>query len=118
MPRIHLGPFFTSSLLLVAAFILYRNADVAFGSSVKGFKQVILKNQQHFESVKTSDEGEGFTRSIVAVGDLHGDYENALHVLNMANVVDKEGNWTGDIDLFVQTGDIIDRCASTLVPPS
>ena len=92
--------------------------SVANGS----FSQSILTSTQsagsHEPKVKTSDEGEGFTRSIVAVGDLHGDYENALHVLNMANVVDKEGNWTGDIDLFVQTGDIIDRCASTLVPPS
>lgn len=47
-------------------------------------------------------------RRIVAVGDLHGDYTNALKVLQMSNVVDAHGNWTGDVDVFVQTGDIID----------
>lgn len=51
----------------------------------------------------------GFVRRIVAVGDLHGDKGNALKVLQMADVVDHHGNWTGHIDYFVQTGDIIDR---------
>lgn len=51
-----------------------------------------------------------FRRRIVAVGDLHGDLHNAYKVLNMAGVVDAEGDWSGDVDFFVQTGDIIDRC--------
>lgn len=50
-----------------------------------------------------------FTRRIVAVGDIHGDIENAARVLQMAGVVDEDGNWSGNIDVFVQTGDIIDR---------
>lgn len=51
----------------------------------------------------------GFTRRIVAVGDLHGDLGNAYKVLHMAGVVDEEGAWSGGVDFFVQTGDIIDR---------
>ena len=47
--------------------------------------------------------------NLVAVGDLHGDYDNALKVLKMANVVNEEGNWSGKVDWFVQTGDIVDR---------
>jgi Calcineurin-like phosphoesterase len=52
------------------------------------------------------------TRStrIVAVGDLHGDIENAQKVLEMARVVNSDGRWSGEVDIFVQTGDIIDRC--------
>jgi len=50
-----------------------------------------------------------FTRHIVAVGDLHGDMGNARKVLQFAGVVDDMGDWTGDVDFFVQTGDIIDR---------
>lgn len=50
-----------------------------------------------------------FTRHIVAVGDLHGDYPNAQKVLQFSGVVDEYGNWTGNVDFFVQTGDIIDR---------
>ena len=47
---------------------------------------------------------------IVAVGDLHGDIGNAQKVLKMARVVDSDGMWSGEVDIFVQTGDIIDRC--------
>ena len=50
-----------------------------------------------------------FSRRIVAVGDLHGDIGNAYKVLKMAGVVTDEGKWSGNVDFFVQTGDIIDR---------
>jgi hypothetical protein len=52
---------------------------------------------------------------IIAVGDLHGDIGNAQKVLEMARVVDSNGNWSGEVDVFVQTGDIIDRCVAVLV---
>ncbi|KAI8980195.1 Metallo-dependent phosphatase [Trametes punicea] len=55
-----------------------------------------------------------FKRTIVAVGDLHGDMPNARKVLQMADVVDDEGNWSGNVDFFVQTGDIIDRGDDTI----
>ncbi|KAI0078752.1 Metallo-dependent phosphatase [Panus rudis PR-1116 ss-1] len=55
-----------------------------------------------------------FTRRIVAVGDLHGDLPNAHKVLRMAGVVDEENNWSGGADIFVQTGDIIDRGDDTI----
>ncbi|KAL0953277.1 hypothetical protein HGRIS_004527 [Hohenbuehelia grisea] len=55
-----------------------------------------------------------FTRHIVAVGDLHGDMGNAQKVLRFAGVVDDFGNWNGDVDFFVQTGDIIDRGDDTI----
>jgi Calcineurin-like phosphoesterase len=53
-----------------------------------------------------------FTRHIVAVGDLHGDLPNARKVLRFSGVVDEDFNWSGDVDFFVQTGDIIDRYVS------
>jgi Calcineurin-like phosphoesterase len=51
-----------------------------------------------------------YSTRIVAVGDLHGDIGNAQKVLEMARVVDSDGMWSGEVDVFVQTGDIIDRC--------
>jgi hypothetical protein len=54
-------------------------------------------------------KGGSFTRRIIAVGDLHGDAENAHKVLRMADVVNDAGKWSGKVDYFVQTGDIIDR---------
>ncbi|KAF9479616.1 Metallo-dependent phosphatase [Pholiota conissans] len=56
-----------------------------------------------------------FTRHIVAVGDMHGDMPNARKVLTFAGVVDEHGNWSGDVDYFVQTGDIIDRGDDTIL---
>ncbi|KAJ7364184.1 Metallo-dependent phosphatase-like protein [Mycena albidolilacea] len=55
-----------------------------------------------------------YTRHIVAVGDLHGDIKNAQTVLEFSGVVDSFGNWTGEADFFVQTGDIIDRGDDTI----
>ncbi|OJT11453.1 hypothetical protein TRAPUB_12005 [Trametes pubescens] len=55
-----------------------------------------------------------FKRTIVAVGDLHGDLPNAQKVLQMAGVVDEHGDWSGGVDFFVQTGDIIDRGDDTI----
>ena len=55
-----------------------------------------------------------FSRRIVAVGDLHGDLYNARRVLDFSGVTDEFGDWSGDVDFFVQTGDIIDRCATRL----
>ena len=57
----------------------------------------------------TPDVGIERSTRIVAVGDLHGDIGNAQKVLEMAGVVDSDGMWSGEIDVFVQTGDIIDR---------
>ena len=56
-----------------------------------------------------------FIRHIVAVGDLHGDLPNARRVLDFSGVIDEFGDWSGDVDFFVQTGDIIDRCAEYLL---
>ncbi|PPQ99132.1 hypothetical protein CVT24_009321 [Panaeolus cyanescens] len=55
-----------------------------------------------------------FTRHIVAVGDLHGDFANARRVLQFSGVTDSFGNWSGNVDFFVQTGDIIDRGDDTI----
>ena len=55
-----------------------------------------------------------FTRHIVAVGDIHGDLPNAKRVLDFSGVVDEFGDWSGDVDFFVQTGDIIDRCVLSI----
>ena len=51
---------------------------------------------------------------IVAVGDIHGDYENYLEILQVAGLVDKKGKWVGGETHFVQTGDIPDRGPDTL----
>lgn len=46
---------------------------------------------------------------VVAVGDVHGDYEQFVKVLESAGLIDGYGNWTGGKTHLVQTGDILDR---------
>ena len=104
MPRARLSRLLPALLLLAAVYVALRQN--AFGDH--GLKRV-RPIQQHALSVVEPDSPPQYSRRIVAVGDLHGDYPNALRVLQLADVVDSAGNWTGKVDLFVQTGDIIDR---------
>ena len=45
----------------------------------------------------------------VAVGDVHGDFEQFVMVLESAGLLDGEGNWVGGRTHLVQTGDVLDR---------
>ncbi len=48
---------------------------------------------------------------IVAVGDVHGDYDQFVTVLRQAEVIDDRQRWTGGTTHLVQTGDVVDRGA-------
>lgn len=50
---------------------------------------------------------------VVAIGDLHGDYERLLEVLRAAALIDGNLNWAGGRTHLVQTGDIPDRGSQT-----
>jgi len=55
---------------------------------------------------------EGVER-IVAIGDIHGDYDNYMATLRLAGLVDEKGKWVAGNTHFVQTGDIPDRGPDT-----
>jgi hypothetical protein len=46
---------------------------------------------------------------VLAVGDVHGDYDQLLAVLQAGGVIDRRGRWNGGRTHLVQTGDRIDR---------
>ena len=46
---------------------------------------------------------------LVAIGDVHGDYDAMMQALRIAEVVDDEGSWMGGDTWVVQTGDQLDR---------
>ncbi len=50
---------------------------------------------------------------IVAVGDVHGDYEQFVKLLRSAGLIDDNEDWAGGATHFVQTGDVPDRGADT-----
>ena len=59
------------------------------------------------------DDWQGVAR-IVAIGDIHGDYDNYMAVLKNAGVVNRRGRWAAGKTHVVQVGDIPDRGPDTL----
>lgn len=51
---------------------------------------------------------------IIAIGDLHGDYEHYLAALQAAGLVNARGKWSGGVTHLVQTGDVPDRGPDTV----
>ena len=56
---------------------------------------------------------ESFTgvQRVVAVGDVHGGYEEFVAVLRFAGIIDSSNRWSGGSTHLVQTGDVLDRGA-------
>lgn len=52
-------------------------------------------------------------KKIVAVGDVHGDFDQFVVVLRSADLIDDENHWTGGETHLVQTGDVPDRGPDT-----
>lgn len=61
---------------------------------------------------QTRAEWDGVSR-IVAIGDLHGDYDKFADMLRTAGLIDASNNWTGGHTHLVQLGDVPDRGAQT-----
>ena len=59
------------------------------------------------------DDWQGVER-IVAIGDIHGDYDNYIAVLKNAGVINRRGRWAAGKTHVVQVGDIPDRGPDTL----
>lgn len=49
-------------------------------------------------------------KRIVAIGDIHGDFNYLIHLLKIGNVIDKNNKWAGGSTYVVQLGDQIDNC--------
>jgi hypothetical protein len=49
------------------------------------------------------------SQSLVAIGDVHGDFDDFVSILQRLGLIDKQNHWTGGKATFVQTGDLVDR---------
>jgi len=49
--------------------------------------------------------------TIVAIGDVHGDFDAFCAILRRVGLIDAQHQWTGSKSTLVQTGDLIDRGA-------
>ena len=50
-----------------------------------------------------------FGQRVVAVGDIHGDYDAFVELLQRVGLIDDRLAWNGGTDILVQTGDFTDR---------
>ena len=45
----------------------------------------------------------------VAIGDVHGNYEGLVEILEAAELIGEDGSWSGSTTTLVQLGDFLDR---------
>jgi 3',5'-cyclic AMP phosphodiesterase CpdA len=49
------------------------------------------------------------TADVIAIGDVHGDFDRLVHLLGAAGVIDAQNHWSGGRDVLVVTGDMVDK---------
>ena len=49
------------------------------------------------------------SESLVAIGDVHGDFDDFVAILQRIGLIDKQNHWKGGKTTFVQLGDLLDR---------
>jgi hypothetical protein len=70
---------------------------------------LLLATPVYAKAKKVNDYHWTGVHRVVAIGDLHGDYEQYIQVMRSADLLDKKGRWSGGSTHLVQTGDITDR---------
>jgi hypothetical protein len=61
-----------------------------------------------FLSSNSQEPGKPAER-LIAIGDIHGDFDDFVLLLKKLALVDRGNHWTGGTSTLVQTGDLIDR---------
>jgi hypothetical protein len=60
-------------------------------------------------SVFTPSAAGSEPQRIVAIGDIHGEFDGLASILEQAKIIDAQHRWTGGSAVLVQTGDFLDR---------
>lgn len=50
------------------------------------------------------------TRRILVIGDIHGDFDKLIELLELGGVINRSKQWTGGDTVIVQVGDQVDSC--------
>jgi len=91
---------------------------VSEGSSVARLKRIFRIAIMGFAALSSimaaPAAAEKAPQRIVAVGDLHGDYDAWQAIARNAGIIDASGHWTGGKTVLVQMGDVADRWADSL----
>lgn len=52
---------------------------------------------------------ESSVESVIAIGDVHGDFDDFVTILQHTGLIGKQNHWTGNKTTLVQVGDLLDR---------
>ena len=69
----------------------------------------------HSFAVDVAETGLGRTsrrpsrRTVIAIGDVHGAFDDFVAILQRTGLTDQQNHWTGGKTTFVQVGDLLDR---------
>jgi fructose-1,6-bisphosphatase len=47
--------------------------------------------------------------TLIAIGDVHGDFDDFVAILQRTGLIDKQNHWSGGKTTLVQNGDLLDR---------
>ena len=47
--------------------------------------------------------------TVVAIGDVHGDFDDFVAILKQVGLIDEQHHWTGGKTTLIQVGDVLDR---------
>src|SRR6266849_6947478 len=67
---------------------------------------LVLAGQASAGPAKTPAET---PEAVVAIGDVHGDFDDFVALLQHIGLIDAQNHWTGNKTTFVQVGDLLDR---------
>ncbi len=85
----------TSETVIIPNFIDYKEYKKQYQNTEK----CLQKQEAYIKNVER----------IIAIGDIHGDYNALLASLYEGKVINEKGEWIGDNTIVVQVGDILDK---------
>ena len=88
--------------------------DLALRSCLKRMIRIALLALAALVALIPSAAPAAPANRIVAVGDLHGDYQAWITIARAAGLVDANGHWSGGRTTLVQLGDVLDRQPDSL----
>ncbi len=75
----------------------------------KPFSATPFKTAIHRSPARRAGRAARRNRPVVAVGDVHGDYDGFTELLLHAGLIDGRARWCGGSTTLVQMGDVVDR---------
>lgn len=91
----------------------YTKLSVDAKDPLTSFKKVVNNLDKFVDSIPCNNDLRNRypkARRIIAIGDVHGDFQGLIYTLHAVGIISIAGLWIGGDAVLVQTGDIVDDC--------